>query len=42
MVDSNLAYKFKEFEQEIDYTYLPDQLKYTSVSLTEISIISYV
>src|SRR5690606_9843566 len=37
MVDrSNLAYKFQEVEKEIDYTYLPDQLKYTSVSLTEI------
>lgn len=36
MVDSNLAYKFQEVEQEIDYTYLPDELKYTSVSLTEV------
>lgn len=37
MVDnSNLAYKFQEVEKEIDYTYLPDQLKYTSVSLTEV------
>ncbi len=37
MVDrSNLAYKFQEVENEIDYTYLPDQLKYTSVSLTEV------
>ncbi|WP_062062318.1 hypothetical protein [Aquimarina longa] len=37
MVDkSNLAYKFQEVEEEIDYTYLPDKLKYTSVSLTEI------
>ncbi len=33
---SNLAYKFQEVEQEIDYTYLPDQLKYTTVSLTEV------
>ncbi|MDX8554274.1 restriction endonuclease subunit S [Tenacibaculum sp. 1B UA] len=37
MVDkSNLAYKFQEVEKEINYTYLPDKLKYTSVSLTEI------
>ncbi len=37
MVDkSNLAYKFQEVEKEIDYTYLPDKLKYTSVSLTDI------
>jgi len=37
MVDrSNLAYKFQEVEEEIDYTYLPDKLKYTSVSLTEV------
>lgn len=37
MVDrSNLAYKFQEVEKEIDYTFLPDQLKYTSVSLTEV------
>ncbi|THK40572.1 restriction endonuclease subunit S [Methylophaga sp. SB9B] len=36
MVDSNLAYKFQKVEQEIDYTYLPDQLKYTSVSLADI------
>jgi len=37
MVDkSNLAYKFQEVEKEIDYTYLPDKLKFTSVSLTEI------
>lgn len=37
MVDnSNLAYKFQEVEKEIDYTYLPDQLKHTSVSLSEV------
>ena len=37
MVDkSNLAYKFQEVEKEIDYTYLPDKLKFTSVSLTEV------
>lgn len=37
MVDrSNSAYKFQEVEKEIDYTYLPDQLKYTSVSLSEV------
>ena len=37
MVDrSNLAYKFQEVDKEIDYTFLPDQLKYTSVSLTEV------
>ncbi|WP_418499702.1 restriction endonuclease subunit S [Flagellimonas sp.] len=37
MVDkSNLAYKFQEIEKEIDYTYLPDPLKFTSISLTEV------
>lgn len=36
MVNSNLAYKFQEVEQEIDYSFLPDQLKYTSVSLIEV------
>lgn len=36
MVNSNLAYKFQEVEEEIDYSFLPDQLKYTSVSLTEV------
>tara|TARA_Y100000813_G_scaffold172161_1_gene135706 strand:- start:2215 stop:3720 length:1506 start_codon:yes stop_codon:yes gene_type:complete len=37
MVDkSNLAFKFQEVEKEIDYTYLPNQLKHTSVSLSEI------
>ena len=36
MVKSNLAYKFQEVEKEIDYTFLPDQLKYTSVSLIEV------
>ena len=36
MVNSNLAYKFQEVEKEIDYTYLPDKLKYTSVSLLEV------
>ena len=36
MVNSNLAYKFQEVEHEIDYSYLPDQLKYTSISLTEV------
>lgn len=37
MVDrSNLAYKFQEVEKKIDYTYLPEQLKYTSVSLSEV------
>lgn len=36
MVDSNLAYKFQEVEKEIDYTYLPDEIKYTSVSLSEV------
>jgi len=34
--NSNLAYKFQEVEKEIDYTYLPEQLKYTSISLTEV------
>ncbi len=36
MVISNLAYKFQEVEEEIDYTYLPDKLKHTSVSLLEV------
>ncbi len=37
MVDnSNLAYKFQEVEEEIDFSYLPDELKYTSVSLKEV------
>lgn len=37
MVDkSDLAYKFQEIEKEIDYTYLPDKLNFTSVSLTEV------
>lgn len=37
MVDnSNLAYKFHEVEEEIDFSYLPDELKYTSVSLKEV------
>lgn len=34
--DSNLAYNFQEVEEEIDYRYLPDELKYTSVSLKEV------
>ncbi|WP_018676423.1 restriction endonuclease subunit S [Riemerella columbina] len=37
MVDrGNLAYKFQEVEKEIDYTYLPEPLKHTSVSLSEV------
>ncbi|SEK25840.1 restriction endonuclease subunit S [Parapedobacter koreensis] len=36
MVENNLAYKFQEVEKEIDYTYLPDPLKYTSVSLSDV------
>ena len=38
MVKGNLAYKYyeEEQEQEIDHTYLPDPLKYTSVSLQEV------
>lgn len=36
MVDINITYKFQEVEQEIDFTYLPEQLKYTSVSFKEI------
>jgi type I restriction enzyme S subunit len=37
MVAGNLAYKYyEEQEQEQDYTYLPDPLKYTSVSLQEV------
>lgn len=34
--NSNLAYKLKEVEENLDYTYLPDPVKYTSVSLKEI------
>ena len=38
MVAHNLAYKYYEEEQEqdIDFTYLPDPLEYTSVSLKEV------
>lgn len=36
MVNSNIAYKFQEIEKEIDYTFLPEQVKYTSVSLMEV------
>jgi type I restriction enzyme S subunit len=37
MVTSNLAYNYSEYyEQEQDYTYLPDELKHTSVSLQEV------
>ena len=36
MVNSNLAYKFQEAKKGMDYTFLPDQLKYTSVSLKEV------
>jgi type I restriction enzyme S subunit len=36
MVTSNLAYKYYEEEPQQDYTYLPEPLKYTSVSLQEV------
>ncbi|MBV6647607.1 MAG: hypothetical protein KI790_19270 [Cyclobacteriaceae bacterium] len=36
MVKGNTAYKLQEVEAEIDYSYLPDPLKYTSVSLKEV------
>ena len=36
MVRGNLAYKYYEVEQEIDYAYLPEPPKYTSISLYEI------
>lgn len=38
MVKGNLAYKFQEekVEKETDYTFLPDELKHTSVSLLEV------
>lgn len=36
MVENNLAYKFQELEEEIDYTFLPEQIQYTSVSLSEV------
>jgi type I restriction enzyme S subunit len=37
MVTGNLAYKYYEDQEpEQDYTYLPDPLKYTSVSLQEV------
>lgn len=38
MVNGNLAHKLQEAieKEEIDYTYLPEPLKYTSVSLNEV------
>jgi len=36
MVGANKVYKFQELEDKIDYTYLPEPLKHTSVSLKEI------
>lgn len=36
MVDGNLAFRIQDVQHEIDYTYLPDELKYTSVSLKEV------
>tara|TARA_R110002096_G_scaffold36947_2_gene102901 strand:- start:182 stop:1711 length:1530 start_codon:yes stop_codon:yes gene_type:complete len=36
MVKGNTAYKFQEVEAEIDYTYLPEPLKCTSVSLKDV------
>ena len=36
MVESNLAYKFQEVEKEIDYSFLPEKLKYSSISLNEV------
>ncbi|MEM1407310.1 MAG: restriction endonuclease subunit S [Bacteroidota bacterium] len=36
MVDGNLAYKYQEVSEEIDYSILPDPVKHTSVSLTDI------
>lgn len=36
MVSGNLALKSNQIEQEIDRTFLPDPLKYTTVSLSEI------
>lgn len=38
MVNGNLAYKLQKAveKEEIDYTYLPEPLKYTSVSLNEV------
>jgi len=36
MVSSNLAFKFLKDEEKKDYTYLPNPLKHTSVSLTDL------
>jgi type I restriction enzyme S subunit len=37
MVDkSNLAYKYQEAEEEIDYSFLPEKIKYSSISLLEV------
>ncbi len=36
MVNGNLAHKLQEVVKEIDYTYLPEPIKYTSVSLNDI------
>jgi len=36
MVNSNLAYKFQEVEKEIDYTFLPQEVKHISVSIRDV------
>lgn len=36
MVESNLAYKLEQVEKEIDYSFLPEKLKYSSISLKEV------
>lgn len=36
MVKGNQAYKIRKLEEEKNYTYLPDPLKYTSVSLKDV------
>ena len=38
MVNLNLQFDFQKIdEKDIDYTYLPESLKHTSISLSEIS-----
>ncbi len=36
MVNGNLAHKLQEIVEAIDYTYLPEPIKYTSVSLNDV------
>ncbi|RZJ66762.1 MAG: restriction endonuclease subunit S [Flavobacterium sp.] len=36
MVNNNLAFKLQDVEEEVDYSFLPEPPKYTSVSLAEV------